>query len=354
MAKPQCLESQSQNATHFLRHLRQTLALNVPQHSEWELLCFGFVRFHLQRYQIQINDVARVICKYIDFVDIDIYQHNIRNIAIIGGLNHGKSTATRCLIDKFCHMNQSNISKYNSGKQSGITKTETSECISVCYQSHSGYSPPYLFHLIDTPGDLYLIETNNLLNIVDGSLIVVDCIEGICLHAEILLKQIIKQKIQPVVFINKLDKLLLKMYKRSDNVYDCLEQCYQYLNGLIEKIIHICDQVIEHDDDDDDDDDWKWLSNWNSNEHVQIDFSNRLIVHPCIGNVCFGSAKYGWAFTLDTFVDMYTCQFSLDKTKLMEKLWGCNCWDQKTRKWTTYNPGSCYIYPCTKHPTQLN
>jgi hypothetical protein len=50
-------------------------------------------------------------------------------------------------------------------------------------------------------------------------------------------------------------------------------------------------------------------------------------VDPSEGNVAFGAALFGWAFTLDTFSKMYSDKFKIDKKLLSKKLWGDNFYD---------------------------
>jgi len=49
--------------------------------------------------------------------------------------------------------------------------------------------------------------------------------------------------------------------------------------------------------------------------------------------VAFGSAKMGWGFTLNTFVQLYSKKFNMNPQKLREKLWGDNFWDESNKKW---------------------
>ena len=58
-------------------------------------------------------------------------------------------------------------------------------------------------------------------------------------------------------------------------------------------------------------------------------------VDPTAGTVAFGSALYGWAFTLTRFARVYADKFKLDIAKLMKKMWGDNYFDAKAKKFTT-------------------
>jgi len=58
-------------------------------------------------------------------------------------------------------------------------------------------------------------------------------------------------------------------------------------------------------------------------------------VDPTRGTVGFGSALFGWAFTLTKFANIYSEKFKVDFDKMMKKLWGDNYFDAKAKKWKT-------------------
>jgi len=63
-------------------------------------------------------------------------------------------------------------------------------------------------------------------------------------------------------------------------------------------------------------------------------------VDPCNGTVAFGSALFGWAFTLTHFARVYSSKFKLDRQKLMAKLWGDNYFNPAQKKFTTDDTGA--------------
>lgn len=58
-----------------------------------------------------------------------------------------------------------------------------------------------------------------------------------------------------------------------------------------------------------------------------------LQVDPSKGSVGFGSGLHGWAFTLKQFAEMYAEKFKIDVVKLMNRLWGENFFNAKSKKW---------------------
>ena len=57
-------------------------------------------------------------------------------------------------------------------------------------------------------------------------------------------------------------------------------------------------------------------------------------MYPEKGTVSFSAGLHGWAFTLTSFAKIYAKKFGTDEIKMMEKLWGDNFFDPKTKKWT--------------------
>jgi elongation factor 2 len=62
-------------------------------------------------------------------------------------------------------------------------------------------------------------------------------------------------------------------------------------------------------------------------------------VDPTLGSVAFGSALFGWAFTLTRFAHTYSKKFNVTQDKLMKKLWGDNYFNPKDKKFTTDSNG---------------
>ena len=167
----------------------------------------------------------------------------------------------------------------------------------------------YLINLIDSPGHVdFSSEVTAALRITDGALVVVDCVEGVCVQTETVLRQALGERIKPVMTVNKLDRCFLELMLDGEEAYQ-----------------NFC-RVIE-----------------NANV-IMATYTDEALgdvqVAPEKGTVCFSAGLHNWAFTLTVFAKMYAAKFGIDQDAMMAKLWGDNFFDPKERKWTKKNTGS--------------
>merc|ERR1712096_593062 len=163
----------------------------------------------------------------------------------------------------------------------------------------------FLINLIDSPGHVdFSSEVTAALRVTDGALVVVDCVSGVCVQTETVLRQAIAERIRPVLFMNKMDRALLELQLEQEELYQTFQRIVENVNVI----------VATYCDDD------------GPMGVVRVDVNN--------GSVGFGSGLHGWAFTLKQFAEMYASKFGVDVDKMMKKLWGESFFNPKTKKWS--------------------
>jgi len=237
---------------------------------------------------------------------------NIRNISVIAHVDHGKSTLTDSLISKAgiiadARAGEARFMDTRDDEQARSI-TIKSTCVSLYYQRQEKEEEkvPYLINLIDSPGHVdFSSEVTAALRVTDGALVVVDCIEGVCVQTETVLRQGIAERIKPILFLNKLDRIFLELQCN-------LEEAYQNFRNSVESV-----NVI--------------VATYKDEKLGDIE------VYPETGNVGFGSGLHAWGFTLVDFAKIYANKFGMSESKLIKKLWGNNYWDPNDGKWVKKN-----------------
>ncbi|KAI0094191.1 P-loop containing nucleoside triphosphate hydrolase protein [Irpex rosettiformis] len=242
---------------------------------------------------------------------------NIRNMSVIAHVDHGKSTLTDSLVSKagiiasakagdvrFTDTRPDEIERGITIKSTAISMyfEMDEEDVKSIKQPTNGRE--FLINLIDSPGHVdFSSEVTAALRVTDGALVVVDCVEGVCVQTETVLRQALTERIKPVVVINKVDRALLELQTDKESLFQSFRRTIESVNVII--------------------------STYNDAALGDVQ------VYPDIGTVAFGSGLHGWAFTLRQFAARYAKKFGVDKDKMMSKLWGDNYFNPATRKWSS-------------------
>lgn len=217
---------------------------------------------------------------------------HIRNMSVIAHVDHGKSTLTDSLIAKAGIISEANAGNARATdtradeQERGITIKSTG--VSLYYEANlEGKPESYLINLIDSPGHVdFSSEVTAALRVTDGALVVVDYVEGVCVQTETVLRQALGEKIKPVLFVNKIDRGILELQVDGETMYQNFQRVIENANVII--------STYEVED---------------MGESQQVD--------PVRGTVAFGSALFGWAFTLTKFARIYAEKFKVDFDKMI-------------------------------------
>ncbi|MEM4699240.1 MAG: elongation factor EF-2, partial [Candidatus Anstonellales archaeon] len=161
---------------------------------------------------------------------------NVRNIAIIAHVDHGKSTLTDSLVAR-----AGLISKELAGEQRILDFEELEQKRGITIKAANislGFNfrgKDYVINLIDTPGHVdFGGHVTRALRAVDGVILVVDSVEGVMPQTETVLRQALKERAKPVVFINKVDRLINELKLDPKQMMDRIGKIISNINKIID------------------------------------------------------------------------------------------------------------------------
>ncbi|BCS91271.1 MAG: translation elongation factor aEF-2 [Candidatus Micrarchaeota archaeon] len=191
---------------------------------------------------------------------------HIRNVAIVAHVHHGKTTLTDALLVK-----AGLISKTVAGDvlYTNYEKIEQERRMTIKSANISlGFefkNEEYIINLIDTPGHVdFGGHVTRSMRAVDGVILVVDPVEMIMPQTETVLRQALQERAKPVLFINKVDRLLTELKLTPEQTQKRLADLIDAVNNLIER-------------------------------YAPPEFASKWKVNVANGSVAIGSAYERWA-----------------------------------------------------------
>jgi elongation factor 2 len=201
--------------------------------------------------------------------DLMYKPDQIRNIGIVAHIDHGKTTLSDNLL-----AGAGMISEDLAGDQRFLDFDEQEQARGITIDAanvsmvHEFKGQEYLINLIDTPGHVdFGGDVTRAMRAVDGSVVVVCAVEGVMPQTETVLRQSLKEHVKPVLFINKVDRLINELKLTPEE-----------LQNRFVKIIAEVNKLIKNMAPEDKVDEWK------------ADVAN--------GSVAFGSAYHNWAINV--------------------------------------------------------
>ncbi len=147
-------------------------------------------------------------------------MQNIRNVAIIAHVDHGKTT----LVDRMLY--QAKLFRDNQQTQELILDNndlERERGITILSKNVSIRYKGFKINIIDTPGHSdFGGEVERVLNMADGVLLVVDAFEGPMPQTRFVLQKAIEMNLKPIVVINKVDKPNCNPAETQEKVFDLM------------------------------------------------------------------------------------------------------------------------------------
>jgi len=234
--------------------------------------------------------VAEEVAKIMD------EPERIRNVAIVAHVHHGKTTLTDTLLAKAGIISKTVAGEVLYTNYDEIEKerriTIKSANISLAFD-YGGKD--YIINLIDTPGHVdFGGHVTRSMRAVDGIVLVVDPVEGVMPQTETVVRQALKEKAKPVLFVNKVDRLLNELRLTPEQTYERLLNLINDINKLIKR-------------------------------YAPEDVADKWTVSVEAGSVCFGSAYKKWAISKRimekykiTFKNIFALTAAGEEEKLQE------------------------------------
>ncbi|MBT3405108.1 elongation factor EF-2 [archaeon] len=172
--------------------------------------------------------------------DLMKQQEKIRNIAIAAHIDHGKTTFSDNLL-----AGAGMLSAETAGKQRALDfhEDESERGITIDSASVSMVHDlpeaggEFLINLIDTPGHVdFGGDVTRAMRAVDGCVVLSCAVEGVMPQTETVLRQALKELVKPVLFINKVDRLIKEVKLTPEAMQEKFVKIIEHINRLIEQI----------------------------------------------------------------------------------------------------------------------
>jgi len=195
---------------------------------------------------------------------------NIRNIGIVAHIDHGKTTLSDNLL-----FGAGMLSEELAGKQLYMDTMEEEQERGITIQTanvsmvHKFDGKEYLINLLDTPGHVdFGGDVTRAMRAVDGAVVLVDAVEGAMPQTENVLRQALKERVKPLLFINKVDRLVRELNLTPEKMQERFVSVINEINSLIRGM-------------------------------APKEFKDKWAVSVQEGSVSFGSAYHNWALNVD-------------------------------------------------------
>jgi len=221
----------------------------------------------------------------------------IRNIGIAAHIDHGKTTLSDNLLAG-CGM----MSEELAGKQLVLDYDEQEQDRGITINTasasmvHEFEGSEYLINLLDTPGHVdFGGDVTRAMRAVDGCIVLVCAVEGAMPQTETVIRQALREKVKPILFINKVDRLINELRVTPEEMQQRFVKIIAKFNELLNRV-------------------------------VPEEFKGKWDVKVEDGSVAFGSAYYNWATSAPymkksglSFKDIYNYCNNNDQKTLAKK-----------------------------------
>ena len=201
--------------------------------------------------------------------EVMVDPSRIRNVATSSHVHHGKTTLTDNLM-----AGAGMIAEEMAGKvmYTWFDEQERRRQLTIYGANvsmvHEYEGKDYLINLVDTPGHVdFGGDVTRAMRAVDGTIVLVCAVEGIMPQTETVFRQALRERVKPVLFINKVDRLIRELKLTPEAMQKRFEEIIRDVNLLIQK-------------------------------YAEEQYKNKWLVNVADGSVAFGSAYKRWAISI--------------------------------------------------------
>jgi len=205
-----------------------------------------------------------------DIVKLMSKKEDIRDIGIIAHIDHGKTTMSDSLLAE-----AGLLSPKIAGAARALDYLEEEQKRGITIKTanisllHEIDKISHVVNLIDTPGHVdFTGKVTRALRAIDGVVVVVDAVEEVMVQTETVTRQALNERVKPVLFINKVDRLIKELKLSAEQMQTKLLRIIRDFNNLI-----------------------SLYGEKDQKDHWKVDATK--------GTVAFGSALHKWGFTLE-------------------------------------------------------
>ncbi len=163
---------------------------------------------------------------------------HIRNIGVVAHIDHGKTTLNDNFIAGAGMLSEELAGKacvldfHDDEQQRGITINAANISIVQEYKDKD-----YLINIIDTPGHVdFSGDVTRAMRAVDGAVVVVCAVEGSMPQTETVLRQALREKVKPILFINKVDRLINELQVTPEEMQKRFVKIISKFNESVRKM----------------------------------------------------------------------------------------------------------------------
>ena len=195
----------------------------------------------------------------------------IRNICTSAHIHHGKTAFTDNLLAASGHMAEKSAGDLEEGMATWQHSDEQERLLTVDAANvsmvHEFHGSEFLINLIDPPGHVdFGGNVTRAMRAIDGTVVLICAVEGVMPQTETVVKQALRERVKPVLFINKVDRLVKELKLSPEKIQEKFVKLIAGFNKLIENI-------------------------------AEPQFKEAWKVSIMDGSVAFGSARENWALS---------------------------------------------------------